>query len=135
MNPRSPAKPQHCTASTVTTASQQRPAIATSLSRLPILRTLHTGWTATGPRSGVIVRRGSRVSWTNSMLSWIASDPASIFFIRYVQGLVSKTIGQRPFSLASRSARASSDDFWSAASTSPLLSNGWPQHRPSSAAG
>ena len=55
MNPRSPAKPQHCTASTVTTAAQQRPAIATSLSTLPILRTLQTGWTATGPRSGAIV--------------------------------------------------------------------------------
>ena len=48
MNPRSPAKPQHCTASHVTTAALQRPAIAISLSTLPILRTLQTGWTATG---------------------------------------------------------------------------------------
>ena len=52
MKPRSPAKPQHSTASTVTTSSLQRPAIATSLSTLPILRTLHTGWTATGSALG-----------------------------------------------------------------------------------
>ena len=110
--------------------------MATSLSTLPILRTLHTGCTATGPCSGVMVlNRGSKVSCTKSMLSRVASDPASTFFMRYAHGLVSNTIGHRPSSLASRSASASSDDFRSAASTSPLLSNGCPQHRLSSAAG
>ena len=39
------------------------------------------------------------------MLSRVASDPASTFFMRYAHGLVSKTIGHRPSSLASRSAQ------------------------------
>jgi hypothetical protein len=51
--------------------------MVTSLSTLPILRTLQTGCTATAPRSGVIASRGSSVSWTKSTLSWIASAPAS----------------------------------------------------------
>jgi hypothetical protein len=38
---------------------------------LPILRTLHTGCTATGWSCGVIGSRGSSTSCTNSMLSWM----------------------------------------------------------------
>ena len=49
--------------------------------------------------------------------------------MRYAQGLVSNTMGQRPPSLAARSAASSSADLRSATSAKPLLSNGWPQHR------
>jgi len=66
MKPRSPAKPQQCTASTVTTSALQRRAMARSLSVLPILRTLHTGCSATASACGAMRSRGSRVPWANS---------------------------------------------------------------------
>lgn len=82
MKPRSPAKPQHCTASTVCTRALQRCAMARSLGAVPILVTLHTGCTATLPGCAVICRRGSSVSWANSTLSWTGRRPARNFFMR-----------------------------------------------------
>jgi hypothetical protein len=82
MKPRSPAKPQHCTASAVTTSALQRPATARSLSTVPILRRLQTGCTATLFACCAIATRASTVSWTNSMLSWICRRPARNFFMR-----------------------------------------------------
>jgi len=80
--PRSPAKPQQSTSSGTVTAVLQRPAIASSLSTLPILRTLHTGCTATASGCAVTARRASTTSCTNSMLSCMGRRPASDFRIR-----------------------------------------------------
>ena len=54
------------------------PAIAISLSTVPILRTLHTGCSATGCGCGSIVTRGSTASCTNSMLSCSGSRPGQV---------------------------------------------------------
>ena len=78
LKPLSPAKPQHSTSShrdDVAAAARRR--CAASLSTVPILRTLHTGWTATGSRIGTIATRGRTRSWMNSMLSCTARRPAS----------------------------------------------------------
>ena len=104
------------TSSVVTTSALQRCAIASSFSTVPILRTLHTGCTATACDCCWIVMRGSTTSCTNSMLSCTSSRPAKTRFIRYAQGLVSNTIGQRPPSLAPWSADSSSSDLSFAAS-------------------
>ncbi len=103
---------------------------------VPILRALHTGCTVTVSSLGVRRRRGSSISCRHSVISMTRQAIAEITLHAVGAGTGIENDRQRHRLRWPRAARPPAPrDLRSAASISPLLSNGCPQHRPVSPAG
>ena len=122
LKPLSPAKPQHSTSSTVTTSrAAARARSPSACRRVPILRTLHTGWTATGLGAGARSRRAAArvVDELDAVVHRQPAGQVPLHPVARTDWCRRRSASARP-SLASRSAASSSADLRSAACDEPL---------------